>query len=320
MRILITLAIATAMTLAGCGGGGSKPSVQSSMDTRDAAAAQANAELMQAQADLRAAREALEETRLEAEREADRLEAERLEEARRAEEARLEAERLEDERLAEEARRLEAERLEAARIEEARRLEGPAFLETVGTAQQTGTSAYSETRAGGRFPGTFTGQRPYYSFDNWGLRADVGGETLFRADIRRETSASSLSEHTLHIEGGKSLFSPIGGSAVWTGGVRAYDAHPTTFGTPVTGTARLQVNFSAATVDVDFTGFSGGHTNMSWNDLRMIDGSFSARSAYTSINGAFYGAQHQGVAGSFSRDRLNGVFGALRPVVRYADP
>ena len=105
---------------------------------------------------------------------------------------------------------------------------------------------------------------------------------------------------------------PVSGSAVWTGGVRAYDAHPDTYGTPVTGTARLEVDFSAATVDVDFTGLSGGHSSMSWDGLSITNGAFSSTSGYKSISGAFYGAEHQGAAGRFSSQRLDGVFGAKR--------
>lgn len=100
---------------------------------------------------------------------------------------------------------------------------------------------------------------------------------------------------------------------MWTGGVRAYDAHPDSFGAPVTGTARLEVDFSAATVDVDFTGFSGGHPSLSWDALRVSNGRFHhTRGAYSEITGAFYGAEHQGVAGRFKSRRFDGVFGATR--------
>ena len=164
---------------------------------------------------------------------------------------------------------------------------------------------------GGRFPGTFVGTRPVHSFNNWGLWAKVGSATLFRVDIRSSTSA--FSDYIRHIEGGQSLSNPVSDSAVWNGGVRAYDAHPDTYGTPVTGAARLEVDLSAATVDVDFTGFSGGHPDLSWDGLRIGNGRFSdQRGAYSEIIGAFYGAEHQGVAGKFKSRRLDGVFGATR--------
>ena len=188
-------------------------------------------------------------------------------------------------------------------------LTGPATLQSAGTNQQSGTASYSVVNVGGRFPGTFAGTRPIYSFNNWGLWAKVGSATLFRVDIREGTFGP-----TLHITGTQSGSNPVSGSAVWTGGVRAYDAHPDTYGMPVTGTARLEVDFSAATMDVDFTGFSGGHPNLSWDGLRI---SSNGRFYYGSgvgneIFGAFYGAEHQGVAGKFQSPRLDGVFGATR--------
>ena len=190
-------------------------------------------------------------------------------------------------------------------------LEGPATLESVGTTRQAGTTQYSEVNIGGRFQGTFSGTRPYHSFSNWGLWAKVGSATLFRVDIQPATFPSI--GYTLHIEGGKSLSNPVSGSAVWIGGVRAYEAHPDTYGTPVTATARMEVDFTAATMDVDFTGFSGRHANLSWDGLRIDNGQFHrARGAYNEITGAFYGADHQGVAGRFTSPRLDGVFGATR--------
>ena len=187
-------------------------------------------------------------------------------------------------------------------------LEGPASLQCVGTARQTGTSTYSVANVWGRFPGIFAGTRPAYSFNNWGLWAKVGNATLFRADIRPDTFGLAR-----HVEGSQSGSNPVSGSAVWTGDVRAYDAHPDTFGTPITGAARLEVDFRAATVDVDFTSLSGGHADLSWDGLRIRNGRFRDTSgAYKEIRGAFYGAEHQGVAGTFRSDRLDGVFGATR--------
>ena len=185
-------------------------------------------------------------------------------------------------------------------------------MEEVGSALHVGTATYSVATIGGRFSGTFTGSRPIYDFGDWGVEATQGASTLFKAIIRENTDPFSFDDYELHIEGTPTGSNPASGSAAWSGSVRAYDAHPETFGTPVSGDARIEADLSAATVDVSFTGFPGGHADMAWNDLGLTNGAFSHRSGFEFLDGAFYGDGHEGVAGKFMRDRLNGVFGALR--------
>ena len=79
---------------------------------------------------------------------------------------------------------------------------------------------------------------------------------------------------------------------------------------PVEGDARLEVDFTAITVDVDFTNFDNSRADMSWDGLAMDNGAFGDETA--GIEGSFYGADHEGAAGTFARDGLTGVFGALR--------
>ena len=98
---------------------------------------------------------------------------------------------------------------------------------------------------------------------------------------------------------------------MWLGGVRAFstglEGH-----LPVSGNARLEVDFSDATVDVDFTDFNGGHGDLSWQGLQMTTGAFRDSQSRPTIEGAFYGSNHQGAAGKFDRANLEGVFGAVR--------
>ena len=119
------------------------------------------------------------------------------------------------------------------------------------------------------------------------------------------------------VEGTPSGSSPVSGSAVWAGGVRAYSTHVVDFsGTDVTtyagveGDSRLEVDFESVSVDVDFTNFSNGQANMSWSGLTMDNGVFGYGTI--SIDGSFYGENHEGAAGTFTRDGLTGVFGATR--------
>jgi len=186
------------------------------------------------------------------------------------------------------------------------------ILERTGTARATGTTTYAETNVGGRFPGRFAGTRDSYSYEEWGLWAKQGDDTLFKAFIDDDDSLFALDDYAIMVSGTPTGSNPVSGPAVWTGSVLAYDAHPDTYGTPVTGEARLVADLSAATIDVAFSNFTEGHADMSWRDLSLRNGAFSSRSGDSTISGAFYGAGHEGVAGEFSRDRLDGVFGALR--------
>lgn len=186
------------------------------------------------------------------------------------------------------------------------------ILERTGSARATGTTTYAEANVGGRFPGSFAGTRALHSFEEWGLWAKQGEETLFKAFVEDDDSLFSTDDYAIMVAGSPTGSNPVSGPAVWTGAVLAYDAHPDTYGTPVTGEARLEVDLSAATIDVAFSNFTESHGDMSWSDLSLRGGAFSSRSGDSTISGAFYGAGHEGVAGEFSRDRLDGVFGALR--------
>ena len=92
--------------------------------------------------------------------------------------------------------------------------------------------------------------------------------------------------------------------------VENFEGTSVTTYSPVEGDARLEVDFTAITVDVDFTNFDNSRADMSWDGLAMENGAFGNGAA--GIEGSFYGADHEGAAGTFARDGLTGVFGALR--------
>lgn len=140
-----------------------------------------------------------------------------------------------------------------------------------------------------------------------------GEETYFRVFLDSALDGTV----TTTVEGVPSGTSPTIGSAVWTGGVLAYDAEDVIFEgstvttyMPVSGDARLEVDFAAVTIDVDFTNFDNSQADMSWSALAIDNGTFG--DASVGIDGSFYGADHEGAAGTFERDDLTGVFGALR--------
>ena len=156
----------------------------------------------------------------------------------------------------------------------------------------------------------------FYAYNQWGFWAKQFQENIFGAFLEQNvTSAGNVrTYHTPYgrIEGTPSGRNPVSGSAVWSGKVRAFETHTQGY-VPISGNAHLEVDFSGATVDVDFTDFEAGHNNISWRALRITGGVFrDPQVGQATIEGAFYGTEHQGVAGTFERNRLRGVFGALR--------
>lgn len=166
-------------------------------------------------------------------------------------------------------------------------------------------------------------------FHNWGvwggvLRDDVvtcaaigcppGGDEIFWATLTSEGDGTV----TKMVTGTPSETSPVSGSAVWNGDVHGYETDTVatlestsvTTHAPVEGDARLEVDFTAATVDVEFTDLDNDQADLSWSALTMDSGAFG--NAAAGIEGSFYGADHEGAAGTFERDGLTGVFGALR--------
>ena len=140
------------------------------------------------------------------------------------------------------------------------------------------------------------------------------GDTIFLAYLDHDADGRVSKT----VDGERSGSSPQAGSAFWVGDVLGYasekvagaDGTSVTAYEAVRGDARLEADFEAATVDVEFTGFDAGRSDIAWDGLVMEGGAFGT--ADKSIEGSFYGTDHEGAAGTFSRDGLAGVFGALR--------
>lgn len=177
------------------------------------------------------------------------------------------------------------------------------------TLQETGTTSFA-----GDYSDS-SGTRSIYAYDDWGFWGRQFGTNVFTAvvdqEITRIGNTSSYGTPTMRVSGPRSGSNPVSGRAVWLGGVRAFETGVEGH-LPVSGSARLEVDFSDATVDVDFTDFNGGHGDLSWQGLQMTAGSFRDAQSQPTIEGAFYGTNHQGVAGNFEGDNLRGVFGATR--------
>ena len=156
----------------------------------------------------------------------------------------------------------------------------------------------------------------FYAYDDWGFWATRFEEYVFGAFIEqriRKVGQTTYYDSTQgRIDGTPAGDNPVSGTAVWSGKVRAFDTQSEASWMPVSGNAHLEVNFGDTTVDVDFTDFEAGYGDMSWRSLRLRAGAFSHTQGQATVDGAFYGSEHQGAAGTFRRDGLRGVFGAVR--------
>ncbi len=205
-------------------------------------------------------------------------------------------------------------------------VEGMMTTAPIEPASETTLSTTGEFRAG---PIDSSGDAYTAEFFRWGvwggvLRDDYvtctaigclpAGDTIFWAHLTSETDGTV----TATVDGTRSGTSPVSGSAVWSGDVHAYaiedvvnsEGRSVTTYAAVEGDVRLEVDFAAVTVDVDFTNFDNSRADMSWEGLAVDNGAFGSET--TGIEGSFYGADHEGAAGEFERDGLTGVFGALR--------
>ena len=191
------------------------------------------------------------------------------------------------------------------------------FINKVGGYILTGTEQYDEYSFD--HIGQFSGTRNTWSFNGWGLWGILDGGIVFRASISginipNGISTALLDPYHTSVFGLRSLDNPVGsGRAVWRGDVRAYETHPDTFGTPVEGDARLEMDLDSLldTINVRFTNFERGHFDMSWYSVFVSGGGFRSFSP-GDLEGNFYGDNHEGVAGTFDNDGLKGIFGALR--------
>ena len=158
-------------------------------------------------------------------------------------------------------------------------------------------------------------QVPLFRYDDWGIwgrqySADLFG-ALIEQNVTQSGDTTTYWTPTTHISGTPTGSNPVTGGAVWTGDVRAFDTGHGGY-LPVRGDARLEVDFDHAEIDVAFSGFDEGYDDMSWSDLQLSGGTFQDTRADATIEGAFYGSDHGGAAGTFERDSLRGVFGAAR--------
>ena len=146
----------------------------------------------------------------------------------------------------------------------------------------------------------YGGWQEYNTFGFWdGARHELGRE------IKRVYSYyHGLATNTNPTRGG-----------TWEGVMVGVDIASTQRAHTVEGDAEVTMaDFGDPQIDVSFRNIydadGSQYADMAWDDLRLTAGGFRRGSNMDSIEGKFYGPNHEEVGGIFERDRILGAFGA----------
>ena len=116
---------------------------------------------------------------------------------------------------------------------------------------------------------------------------------------------------------------PVGSETTtgsWTGAMVGTDVSENdTYGNMIEGKAGITLtDFNNPSVNVSFTEIvdvddgDSARSDMAWLNISVTNGRFKTGSNLDSIDGKFYGPNHEEVGGIFERDEILGAFGALR--------
>ena len=150
-----------------------------------------------------------------------------------------------------------------------------------------------------------TGSESYLGYGGW------IDHSMFSLAVRSLDDGFHADAYSLGVESGTD---PGSGSATWNGPVIGVDTTVFERGRTFRGFAEVNVDFANAEVDVAFTvirfHLEGNvvRSDITWSDLPLNDGKFGS----DSIQGAFYGPNHEEVGVVFSRDGAVGAFGGTR--------
>ncbi len=108
---------------------------------------------------------------------------------------------------------------------------------------------------------------------------------------------------------------PVSGPLEWNGVMvgRNTDFQSAEASHVIQGDATISAEFGQVhgmSLDITFSGIKNLNNgaslaDMTWSDVPVVNGSFNA----TSIEGSFYGSNHEEIAGVFERDQIIGAFG-----------
>lgn len=165
------------------------------------------------------------------------------------------------------------------------------------------------------------------SYEGWMQYSSFGAElnTITEGYIRYGEYSRDLTGERYglaHSSGMATDTNPVNGSATWTGvmvGGRITQA--STVGIGVRGDARLTYDFMNENVDLFLTNIQNsapdvdGHQtypNLTWQNVAVRNGRFGADFDDPTLEGRFYGPNHEEVGGIFERNQIIGAFGAKR--------
>ena len=150
-----------------------------------------------------------------------------------------------------------------------------------------------------------TGSESYLGYGGW------IDHSIFFLAVRSLDDGFHADAYSLGVESGTD---PVSGSATWNGPAIGVDTTVLERGRSFRGFAEVNVDFANADVDVAFTVMrfhqegNSVRDDLAWSDLPLNNGEFGS----DTIQGAFYGPNHEEVGGVFSRDGALGAFGGTR--------
>lgn len=112
---------------------------------------------------------------------------------------------------------------------------------------------------------------------------------------------------------------PVSGSGRWQGHVVGIDiSEGETRGNQILGDAAIVLaNFAEPHIDVQLSGLldlvtGSGHPDIRWKDIPVDQGAFGWTDDGGTLQGRFFGSEHEGVGGRFLDGSILGAFGAIR--------
>ena len=157
--------------------------------------------------------------------------------------------------------------------------------------------------------------------DDWYV--DLGGWLdhsffLVEADFHRTTGPLNGDVEGSSI-GSATGTNPLSGGATWSGVMVGRDVSASAArGNEIQGNADLTIgDFADPRINVALTNISDAdagrrRADMTWDGVSVRGGGFSTGSDGNSVQGQFYGPNHEEVGGTFERDQVMGAFGATR--------